>query len=104
MSMHDYYPTRHVSPMARSTHFVERQVEAPATRVGAGAESCCWARWERADAWKETGVHVAELWRHPVKSLQGEPLDEAVVEDSGLAGDRRWGIVDSETGVVLTGR
>jgi uncharacterized protein YcbX len=29
-------------------------------------------------------VHVAELWRHPVKSLQGEPLDEAVVEDSGL--------------------
>jgi uncharacterized protein len=49
-------------------------------------------------------VHVAELWRHPVKSLQGEPLDEAVVEDSGLAGDRRWGIVDRETGVVLTGR
>jgi uncharacterized protein YcbX len=49
-------------------------------------------------------VHVAELWRHPVKSLQGEPLDEAVVEDSGLSGDRRWGIVDSETGMVLTAR
>jgi uncharacterized protein YcbX len=49
-------------------------------------------------------VHVTELWRHPVKSLQGEPLDEAVVEDSGLSGDRRWGIVDGETGMVLTAR
>ena len=49
-------------------------------------------------------MHVAELWRHPVKSLQGEPLDEAVVEDSGLSGDRRWGIVDVETGKVLTAR
>ena len=56
------------------------------------------------DAWKETAVHVVELWRHPVKSLQGERLDEAVVEDSGLSGDRRWGIVDTATGVVLTGR
>jgi uncharacterized protein len=49
-------------------------------------------------------VHVVELWRHPVKSLQGEPLDEAAVEDSGLSGDRRWGIVDGETGMVLTAR
>lgn len=49
-------------------------------------------------------MYVAELWRHPVKSLQGEPLDEAVVEDSGLSGDRRWGIVDCETGMVLTAR
>lgn len=49
-------------------------------------------------------MHVVELWRHPVKSLQGEPLDEAVVEDSGLSGDRGWGIVDRETGKVLTAR
>jgi uncharacterized protein YcbX len=49
-------------------------------------------------------VRVAELWRHPVKSLQGEPLEEAVVEATGLFGDRRWGIVDSETGIVLTAR
>jgi uncharacterized protein YcbX len=49
-------------------------------------------------------VRVAELWRHPVKSLQGELLEEAVVEATGLSGDRRWGIVDSETGTVLTGR
>jgi uncharacterized protein YcbX len=49
-------------------------------------------------------VHVAELWRHPVKSLQGELLDEAAVESSGLLGDRKWGIVDRETGTVLTAR
>jgi uncharacterized protein YcbX len=49
-------------------------------------------------------VHVAELWRHPVKSLQGEPLDEVTVENSGLLGDRKWGIVDQETGMVLTAR
>ena len=49
-------------------------------------------------------MHVTELWRHPVKSLQGEALDEAVVEESGLASDRRWGIVDRETGMVLTAR
>jgi uncharacterized protein YcbX len=49
-------------------------------------------------------VHVVELWRHPVKSLQGESVDDAVVEESGLAGDRRWGIVDRATGMVLTAR
>jgi uncharacterized protein YcbX len=49
-------------------------------------------------------VYVAELWRHPVKSLQGESLREVVVEDSGLSGDRRWGVVDRETGMVLTAR
>jgi MOSC domain-containing protein len=49
-------------------------------------------------------MHVSEVWRHPVKSLQGERVDEAVVENSGLAGDRRWGVVDCDTGKVLTGR
>jgi uncharacterized protein YcbX len=34
-------------------------------------------------------MHIAELWRHPVKSLQGESLDEAMIEDSGLLDDRR---------------
>jgi uncharacterized protein YcbX len=49
-------------------------------------------------------MHVAELWRHPVKSMQGEPLNEAMIEASGLAGDRRVGIVDCDTGKVLTAR
>jgi uncharacterized protein YcbX len=33
-------------------------------------------------------VHVAELWRYPVKSLAGEPLDEAELGLLGLPGDR----------------
>jgi uncharacterized protein YcbX len=49
-------------------------------------------------------MRVLEVWRHPVKSMQGEPLTQAVIEDSGVLGDRRWGIVDSETGKVLTAR
>jgi uncharacterized protein YcbX len=49
-------------------------------------------------------MYVSELWRHPVKSLQGEPLKEAAIEESGLAGDREWGIRDDATGNVLTGR
>ncbi len=49
-------------------------------------------------------MQVLEVWRHPVKSMQGERLDEALVEASGLAGDRDWGIRDSATGRVLTAR
>jgi uncharacterized protein len=39
-----------------------------------------------------------------VKSLQGESLDELTMENSGVLGDRKWGIVDQETGMVLTAR
>jgi uncharacterized protein YcbX len=47
---------------------------------------------------------VLELWRYPVKSLQGERVSTATVQVDGLAGDRRWGIRDAATGRVLTGR
>ena len=47
---------------------------------------------------------VAALWRHPVKSLQGEPLSVAIVDEDGLRGDRGWGIRDGATGRILTGR
>jgi uncharacterized protein YcbX len=49
-------------------------------------------------------LRVLDLWRHPVKSLQGERLDRAVVECDGLAGDRAWGIRDESTGKILTAR
>jgi hypothetical protein len=35
-----------------------------------------------------TRVHVAGLWRYPVKSLAGEPLPEAVIGQDGIPGDR----------------
>ena len=37
-------------------------------------------------------MNVAGLWRYPVKSLQGEPVDTVRVETDGIAGDRQWGI------------
>jgi uncharacterized protein len=49
-------------------------------------------------------MRVAELWRYPVKSLRGEPLETVDVERDGLHGDRRWGIRDEQTGRILTAR
>ena len=49
-------------------------------------------------------MEVVGLWRYPVKSLQGEPLDAAGVEGDGLVGDRRWAIRDQRTGKILTAR
>jgi uncharacterized protein YcbX len=49
-------------------------------------------------------MQLIGLWRYPVKSLQGEQLDSARVEDDGLLGDRRWGIEDQDTGRILTAR
>jgi len=43
---------------------------------------------------------VAELWRYPVKSMQGEQLDAADVSESGLTGDRAYAVVDEATGKV----
>jgi len=34
------------------------------------------------------GLHVAALWRYPVKSLAGEPLSTAVIGLDGIPGDR----------------
>lgn len=49
-------------------------------------------------------VRVKELWRYPVKSLQGERLDAVTVTGDGLDGDRRHAIFDLDTGLGLTGR
>jgi uncharacterized protein len=49
-------------------------------------------------------VRVAELWRYPVKSLQGERLDAADVGRYGLDGDRQWALFDEDTGFGLTAR
>ena len=49
-------------------------------------------------------MEVIGLWRYPVKSLQGEPIDAARVEPDGVEGDRRWGLRDLRTGRILTAR
>jgi uncharacterized protein YcbX len=49
-------------------------------------------------------MHVLELWRHPVKSFQGERLDVSAIDADGLRGDRLWGVLDTVSGKLLTGR
>lgn len=48
-------------------------------------------------------MRLSGIRRYPVKSCRGEDLDSAAVEPWGLAGDRRWMLVD-DAGVVITAR
>ena len=48
-------------------------------------------------------LSLTELRRYPVKSCRGQELETAVVEPWGLAGDRRWMLVD-DTGETVTAR
>jgi uncharacterized protein YcbX len=51
-----------------------------------------------------TDLDVSEIWRYPIKSVGGEQISMATVLDTGIVGDRGWGIFDVETGTVLTAR
>jgi len=48
-------------------------------------------------------VRIAELWRYPVKSMGGEPLEEARLSEDGIAGDRALAVLDA-SGRILTAR
>jgi uncharacterized protein YcbX len=48
-------------------------------------------------------VHVAELWRYPVKSLAGERLESVDVREDGFPGDRVLRVVDG-SGNQVTAR
>lgn len=47
---------------------------------------------------------MAQLWRYPVKSMQGERVDSIRLTESGLEGDRAWAVVDEETGKVASAK
>lgn len=49
-----------------------------------------------------TLMHVAELWRYPVKSLRGERLEHADVDEDGIHGDRLIQVQDA--GGLVTAR
>lgn len=49
-------------------------------------------------------MKVLGLWRHPVKSMQGESLDVAEFNEGGVVGDRVWGVRDLTTNLILTAR
>ena len=48
-------------------------------------------------------MQVTRLRIHPVKSFAGIDIDSAEVLPWGLAGDRRWGVVDA-SGAPVTAR
>ncbi|HSC83892.1 MAG TPA: MOSC domain-containing protein [Pseudomonas sp.] len=49
-------------------------------------------------------MQVSALYRYPLKSARSESLGSARVEALGLAGDRRWMLVDTSNGRFLTQR
>ena len=46
---------------------------------------------------------IEQLWRYPVKSLQGEQLTSTEVTDV-IPGARAWGIIDNESGQLLSAK
>jgi uncharacterized protein YcbX len=51
-----------------------------------------------------TSATVSEIWRFPIKSMQGERLEEAVVSEGGIVGDRGYALIDSESGKVVSAK
>lgn len=47
---------------------------------------------------------VAELWRFPVKSMQGEQLQEVTVTERGGVGDRAYALIDTATDTVASAK
>ena len=47
---------------------------------------------------------VSGLWRFPVKSMGGEQLERAELSGRGIAGDRAYALIDSETGKVVSAK
>ncbi|HSX90360.1 MAG TPA: MOSC domain-containing protein [Pseudomonas sp.] len=49
-------------------------------------------------------LSLSGLYRYPLKSGAGEPLTQTRVDALGVTGDRRWMVVDAQSGRFLTQR
>ncbi|MCC1495231.1 MOSC domain-containing protein [Alcanivorax sp. 1008] len=47
---------------------------------------------------------VKELWRYPVKSMEGTQLEEGIIGKEGMLGDRNWALRDESVGELTTVR
>jgi uncharacterized protein YcbX len=47
---------------------------------------------------------VGRLWQYPVKSMQGEEVDQILLGSGGVAGDRAYAFVDGETGQIASAK
>ena len=52
----------------------------------------------------ETVGSITALWRFPVKSMRGEPLQQVELEARGCVGDRAYALIDSESGNVVSAK
>ena len=43
---------------------------------------------------------IAEIWRYPVKSMEGERIERATLGANGVPGDRAWAVRNEERGAI----
>ena len=43
---------------------------------------------------------ISQIWRHPVKSMEGERIERALIGANGIPGDRAWAVRDEERGGI----
>ena len=53
---------------------------------------------------KPCGVTIAALYRYPVKSMLGESLTRAVLDERGVVGDRAYAVLDVESGIIASAK
>ena len=51
-----------------------------------------------------TTVTVRQLWRFPVKSMGGTPVDAVRIDRRGVHGDRLWAVRDLDNDITASGR
>ena len=44
------------------------------------------------------------LGRYPVKSMLGEDLNGVALDEAGVTGDRRFALIDEETGLIASAK
>ncbi|MDF2825134.1 MAG: hypothetical protein K0R68_2542 [Mycobacterium sp.] len=49
-------------------------------------------------------MRVTSLYRYPVKSMLGESVRELAVDPAGARGDRRWALIDTQTGHIASAK
>ncbi|GAA4856306.1 MOSC domain-containing protein [Actinomycetospora corticicola] len=47
---------------------------------------------------------IAAIYRYPVKSMQGEALSRATLDERGVVGDRAYALLDVQTGIVASAK